>query len=140
MHIRLIDPLGADAVAVAGALFDERPQPAMTRRFLESSAHILLIAYEEGEPAGFVTGVELLHPDKDPEIFVNELGVDDRFRGRGIATALIEHLKDIARTRGCAGVWTATEAENGAALRVYEKTGASEDRSVVHIDWALGSE
>jgi len=37
----------------------------------------LLIAYVEGEPAGFVSGTELSHPDKaQPEMFLNELGVE----------------------------------------------------------------
>ena len=51
-------------VLAARGLFDHDPEPAATRRFLADPTHHLLVAYgPSGAPAGFVSGVEMTHPD-----------------------------------------------------------------------------
>jgi hypothetical protein len=72
---------GDDALVVgAGHLFDQQPRPGAIRRFLAESTHHLFVAYEDDEPVGFVTGVEMSHPDKGHEMFLYELAVDDDHR------------------------------------------------------------
>jgi len=83
-------------------------------------------------PAGFVSAVELLHPDEPkPEMFLNELGVDPAFQRRGIATALIKELIRLCKTRGCSEMWLGTEEDNVAAIRTYETTGAKRENFVL---------
>jgi len=53
---------------------------------------------------GFVSGVELTHPDKGSEMFLYELGVDAAARRRGVGRALVEALRALARRRGCYGM------------------------------------
>ena len=36
-----------------------------------------VIAYVDARPVGFVSGVEMTHPDKDTEMFLYELAVDE---------------------------------------------------------------
>jgi [ribosomal protein S18]-alanine N-acetyltransferase len=113
-------------VKAAERLFDDAVDLEATRRFLHDQANHLLIAYVDGEPAGFVSGTELTHPDKPrPELFLNELGVDPQFRGRGIGKALVAKLWEIARSRGCGGMWVLTDDSNPAALRVYAGAGGT---------------
>ena len=70
-------PDDVDAVVAAGHLFDGPAVPEATRRFLgEPTAH-LCVAYVDGVPAGFVSGVETTHPDKGTEMLLYELGVDE---------------------------------------------------------------
>ncbi len=97
---------------------------------------MLLIARDrDNHPIGFVTGVEMRHPDKEPEIFVYELGVDDDWRRQGVATALLEALEEHAVDRGCRGLWTGTERDNVAALATYRgRGGVVEDDSVI-VTW-----
>jgi len=126
-------------VKAAEALFDHPVDLDVTRRFLEDDANRLVIAYVDGEPAGFVSGTELVHPDKDrPELFLNELGVDAAHRGRGIAQALVARLWELAQSRGCRGMWVLTDESNAAAKKVYAAAGGSREPDQVMFGWGEG--
>lgn len=139
MELRWVSGADQDAVVEAGRLFDHAPRQAWTRKFLTQPGHHLCIAYVGGEPAGFVSGVELTHPDKGTEMFLYELGVDERFRGRGIGTALVQALVRLAQERDCHGMWVLTDADNSAALRAYRAAGAGAHRTQVMLEWRFGS-
>lgn len=138
VDIRHLGPGDEQAVLAAGELFDEEPLPDAIGRFLAQPDHHLLIAYQDGAPAGFVSGVETTHPDKGTEMFLYELGVDEAMRRRGIGRALVEALAALARERGCYGMWTGTESENAAALATYASAGAAASEGTVILDWKLG--
>ena len=125
-----------DRVKEAERLFDDPVDLDATRRFLADDANHLLIAYVDDEPAGFVSGTELLHPDDPrPELFLNELGVDEQFRGRGIGTALVAALWDLAQSRGCRGMWVLTDEDNAAAISTYRRAGATKDERNLLLEW-----
>jgi ribosomal protein S18 acetylase RimI-like enzyme len=95
-----------------------------------------LVAFDGEEPAGFVTGVELLHPDKPgPEMFLYELGVDESFRGRGIGRALVGSLRELAWERGCHAMWVLTDDANAAATATYQAAGARREPKSVLFVW-----
>lgn len=123
MEIFLLGPLDVDQIMSAAALFDDEPNVDWTERFLARDGHHLLMAFVDGEPAGFVTGVEITHPDKGTEMLLYELGVDEAFRRRGVGTALVEELKTLAGERGCHGMWVPIEAGNDAAVATYRSAG-----------------
>jgi ribosomal protein S18 acetylase RimI-like enzyme len=137
IEIRRLGPGDAALVARAAALFDQAPLPAATERFLASNTHHLLVAIEDRTPLGFVTGVELSHPDKDVEMFLYELSVDERARGRGVGTALVEALAALARERGCRGMWVLTDEDNVAAVATYRRAGATKDERTFLLEWKL---
>ena len=115
-----------ERVRAAERLFDHPVDLEATRRFLADDANHLLIAYVEGRPAGFVSGTELTHPDHAlPELFLNELSVDEAFRGRGIGRELVAKLWELAQSRGCRGMWVLTDDGNPAALKVYAAAGGT---------------
>src|SRR3989442_13195565 len=92
---------GDDAlVAEAGYLIDRAPHLDAIRRFLAEPTHHLFLAHADGEPVGFVSGVEMTHPDKGTEMFLYELGVSEDHRQRGIGSALVTALRDLAREKG----------------------------------------
>jgi ribosomal protein S18 acetylase RimI-like enzyme len=103
--------------------FDYDILPADTRRFLADERHVLVLAYFAGRPAGFVSAVEVLHPDKPAELFLNEIGVMQGLRRLGIARALIEELKQLGREQKCATMWVLTDSSNVAAMALYRSTG-----------------
>jgi ribosomal protein S18 acetylase RimI-like enzyme len=125
------------AVMAATHLFDGLVRVAAAERFLAAEGHYLLIGYIGDEPAGFTTGVEMTHPDKGTEMFLYELGVDERFRGQGLGTALVSALRELAREHGCYGMWVLTDADNAAALATYSETGAGDSSNQVMLTWDL---
>jgi ribosomal protein S18 acetylase RimI-like enzyme len=137
--IRLLAAGDEEAVFAARALFDHEPGVAATRRFLADPGHHLLVAYDAGgEPVGFVTGVELTHPDKGTEMFLYELGVDAAARRRGVGRSLVEALAALARERGCYDIWTVTETDNVAARATYLRAGAQATEPQLVLEWDLG--
>jgi ribosomal protein S18 acetylase RimI-like enzyme len=135
--IRAIQPGDGAAIVAAGDLFDALPELATSDRFLSTPGHHLLIAYEDDQPAGFVSGVELSHPDKGTEMFLYELAVAEPFQRRGIGKALVKALLEIARERACYDMWVLTDADNEAALATYRTTGTSAESSHVMLTWDL---
>lgn len=138
MRIKRLGP-GDEELVLAGAdLFDSPPTEARTARFLASEGHHLLVAREEGEPPiGFVSGVETTHPDKGTEMFLYELSVHPEHRNQGIGTALVEALADLARERGCYGMWVGTEPDNAAAIAAYLGAGAEPPEPFVGLEWTF---
>ena len=137
IEVRRLGPGDEDAVHAARGLFDDRPDPAATRRFLAEPTHHLLVAYDGGAPLGFVTGVELTHPDKGTEMFLYELGVDEAARGRGVGRTLVRALAGIAREAGCYDMWVLADADNAAARATYARAGGREASEPVLVEWEL---
>ena len=138
MEIRHLGPADDDLLLSASHLFDHPPTADLARSFLEREGHHCLLAIVDGEPAGFVTGIEIRHPDKQPEMLLHELGVDEHFRRRGIGTALVGALRDLAIERSFRGMWVLTEPDNEPAIRTYESAGNPVDsETTTLIEWPL---
>ena len=135
--IRRLGIEDAGLLPEAAGLFDRAPRPEWTERFLRDPGHHLLAAFDDGVMTGFVTGVEMTHPDKGTEMFLYELGVAAGARGRGTGTALVRALADLARERGCYGMWVLTDDGNAAARRTYQSAGGEEQKRQVMVAWQL---
>ncbi|MDJ0792024.1 MAG: GNAT family N-acetyltransferase [Acidimicrobiia bacterium] len=124
-------------VIQAAELFDHHPSDTWTGEFLADHGHHLLIAYVSGEPAGFVSGIVVRHPDKGPEMLLYELGVDDAFRRRGIGTALVSELRDLARRLGHRSMWVVIDAGDDIAAATYRSAGAMTTEPAEILSWEL---
>jgi ribosomal protein S18 acetylase RimI-like enzyme len=125
-------------VLEAAGLFDHPVDERATEAFLTDGRHHLLIGYLGERPAGFVSAVELLHPDKpQPEAFLYELGVDPEHRRRGVATALMARLIELCRARGCGELFVLTDDDNEAARATYAAAGGRYEPAglLFHWDW-----
>lgn len=124
VRIHLVESGDEDEVARFGEAFDDPVVADSTRRFLADERHLLLLGYLDDRPAGFVSAVEMFHPDKErPEVFLNEIGVMESAQRRGVARALVEELKRHARERGCQSMWVTTDDDNDPAKRLFGTTG-----------------
>ena len=100
VNVRALGRGDYGAVAAIQCLFDGPSDAAATARFLADPNHHLLVAYEaDDRPVGFVSGVEMTHPDKGTEMFLYELAVAGPARRRGTGRALVEALATRARAR-----------------------------------------
>ena len=131
---RVVDQQELNAAA---DLFDNPLREPAAGKFLDGAGHHLLLAYADtsASPVGFVSGVEMTHPDKGTEMFLYELGVTRAHRRRGVATALVRALADLAEQRGCYGMWVAVDAENHGALATYRSAGADAGSLSVIQSW-----
>jgi ribosomal protein S18 acetylase RimI-like enzyme len=107
--------------------------------FLVRPGHHVLLAFDGDVPVGFVSGVELTHPDKGTEMFLYELAVDAGFRRRGIGTALVAALRELAAGLRCRAMWVLTDSDNEAAMRTYRAAGANGQTTSVMLEWDLST-
>ena len=73
------------------------------------------------------SAVHYVHPDKAPELWINEIGVAPSHQGKGIGKRLLNALLAKARDLGCAEAWALTEEENTVARRLYRSMGGNEE-------------
>ncbi|MFE2846970.1 GNAT family N-acetyltransferase [Streptomyces scopuliridis] len=120
-------------------LYDAPARPAWAARFLAAPGHLMLIAYADGAPAGMISGIEMLHPDKGSEMCLYELSVATAYRRRGIGRALTTALATEARARGCYDMWVGADTDNAPALALYRATGAQDDGEFAMLTWDFTS-
>lgn len=127
MDLRLVR-LTADTApllaAAAGEILDNPVDPVQLAAFLADPRHLMLLAVADGRAVGMASATELLHPDKPPQMFINEVGVAEAFQRRGIGRRLVSALVEAARARGCSYVWLGTAADNLAGQRCFAAAGA----------------
>ena len=104
---------------VADDVFDNPVRQDLAREFLQNDRNILVVALDQGKIVGMASGHFYIHPDKDEELWVNELGVSPAYQRKGIATAILGELTEIADRRKCKSCWLLTEPDNMAANALY---------------------
>lgn len=110
-----------------------RPDAAYTRRLLANDAFIALAALDGQRVVGALAAYELPKFEQArSEIYIYDLGVDEAFRRRGIATALIETVRNIAAERGAWVVVIQADQGDAAPIALYGKLGKREE--VLHFD------
>ena len=114
-----------DAVAVE--VFDGPVDRRWAAEFLADPRHHLAVAVAEGVVVGMASGVHYVHPDKPPELWVNEVGVAPQHQNRGIGSRLLRALFARGRELGCSSAWVGTELDNAAARGLYRAVGGVEE-------------
>ncbi len=145
-----IHQLAPDDVALMEALlttfgeaFDEvetygknRPSAGYLQRLLGSDYFITLAALKGNEVVGGIAAYELKKFEQErSEIYIYDLAVAAAHRRQGVATALIQELKNIATARGAYVMFVQADIGDDPAIELYTKLGARED--VLHFDIAV---
>ncbi|AMO55950.1 GNAT family acetyltransferase [Endozoicomonas montiporae] len=85
-----------------------------------------LLCYVDDQPAGFANCFEAFSTFKcKPLINIHDLAVSPEFRGRKIATMLLETIEHIAQEKGCCKVTLEVLEGNEPARKAYLKAGFS---------------
>lgn len=127
-----------------GAAFDDRdaygaarPDRAYLERLLARDSFIALVAVDGDAVVGGLAAYELPKFEQArSEIYIYDLAVAETHRRRGIATALIERLRTIAKDRGAWVIFVQADYGDDPAVALYTRLGRRED--VMHFDIAVG--
>lgn len=134
IRTRMLGPSDAHVLDnVAEQVFDHTIRSEWAAAFFADGQHRLAVAQAGDLVVGMASAVIHQHPDKRPQLFVNEVGVARGYRRQGIATQLVRLLLDSAVEAGCREAWVATEESNLAARALYRALEGSEEpeRAVV---------
>ncbi|MHB0951001.1 MAG: GNAT family N-acetyltransferase [Allorhizobium sp.] len=100
-------------------------------RILDPSSRVAMrVAVVDGEMAGFA--IHHFHDstwELTPDCYLEDLYLDEKFRGHGVGRALIDDLIALARTRGWSRLYWHTDRDNARARKLYD-TYATEDGHV----------
>jgi ribosomal protein S18 acetylase RimI-like enzyme len=133
-EIRLVTAADAEVLGrVAPGVFDGPVDPRWASEFLTDARHHLIVALDEGVIVGMVSAVHYVHPDKAPQLWINELGVAPAYQRRGIGLELVKAMLAHGRALGCTEAWVGTEADNIAARGLYERAGGSAEPFVLYF-------
>ena len=109
----------------ADGVFDNPVDEAFAREFLADPRHHIVVALSEGIVIGFASAVHYIHPDKPPELWINEVGVADAHQGKGVGKAIMNELLRLGKQLGCVNAWVLTDRSNEAANRLYKSVGGN---------------
>jgi ribosomal protein S18 acetylase RimI-like enzyme len=129
--IRLLAP-GDEGLVLELATYDGPGDP---EALLADPRTLMLVALDGEGPIGFVLAHELprRHGDR-ASLFVYEVDVAESHRRRGIATALLARLADLARERGIRVGFVLTEPDNEPANALYRSAGGA---SQLDVEWTF---
>jgi len=111
---------------VAEGLFDNPIDAKLSKEFLEDPRHHIAVAIDNGTVVGFASGVHYIHPDKPPELWVNEVSVAPTHQRRGLGKAVLRALLEVGKSHHCTAAWVLTHRSNPDAMALYSSVGGAE--------------
>ena len=122
--------------ACANGVFDHPRSPELVAEFLADARHHIVAGIVDRTLVGFVSAVHYVHPDKPPELWINEVSVAESHRSQGIGRRLLTAMLSHSRSLGCTEAWVLTEEDNVAAQRLYASVDGAH-RNVVYFTFPL---
>ena len=131
--VRQLNAVFAGAFGDQATFRDAPPSDAYFDRALAKDDIVVLVALAGDEVVGGLVAYELAKLEREwSEIYIYDLAVAEPHRRRGIATRLINDLRDIARERGAWVIYVQADYGDDPAVALYEKLGTREE--VMHFD------
>lgn len=110
-----------------------RPGRAYAERLLARDSFIALAAFDgEAVVGGLAAYVLDKFEQERSEVYIYDLAVAESHRRRGIATALIARLQQLAADRDTWVIFVQADRGDDPAIALYESLGAREE--VLHFD------
>jgi len=122
---------------VADDVFDRPVNPTWSAELLADPRHHLAVAIDGDVVVGMASGVHYVHPDKPPQLFINEVGVASSHQGRGIGRRVLDALLERGRELGCTEAWVLTDEDNTIARKLYASGGGTSDAPALMFTFSL---
>ncbi len=131
--MRGLNALFGEAFADPQTYTGDQPDDAYLEGLL-AKEHVFAVAALSGDKVlGGLVAYELdKFEQARREVYIYDLAVSAEHRRQGIATALIEHLREIAIRRGVWVIYVQADYGDDPAIALYEKLGTREE--VLHFD------
>ena len=143
-EVRVLRPGDAAAfrrmLAMFGRAFEDMPtytakQPddAWLERLLASGTFVAVAAFAGDEVVGGIAAYVLPKFEQPrSEMYIYDLAVDEAWRRKGIATAMIGAVQSVAAERGAWVIFVQADHGDDPAIALYTGLGTRED--VLHFD------
>jgi aminoglycoside 3-N-acetyltransferase I len=136
--LRQLNALFANAFSDFKTYGNDLPSDAYMKDFLAKDHIVASVALAGEVVIGGLVAYELDKFEKARrEFYIYDLAVDEKYRRQGIATSLINHLREIAKRRGAWVVYVQADYGDDPAVALYEKFGVREH--VLHFDIGVES-
>ncbi|MBE6868179.1 MAG: GNAT family N-acetyltransferase [Ruminococcus albus] len=115
---------------------DERVM-AIWERILADPDHHVIVYEEDGKIVSSCVCViipNLTHGQR-PYAFIENVITDEKYRGRGLATACLDFARDIAIRENCYKIMLLTGSKKESTLRFYERAGYNKNDKTAFISW-----
>ena len=131
-----------ELLACFAAAFDDvetycaaQPDDQYLDRLLAGECFFAVVAVCAGRVVGGLTGYELRKFEQArSELYIYDLAVEAAYRREGIATALIQRVRQLASDRGAWTVYVQADVGDGPAVALYSGIGTREE--VLHFDFS----
>ncbi len=98
------------------------------KKFLSNSdTNVLVTGYCDGNVAGSIWGHYLDRFDNDLELFIYSVDTAVIYWRKGVGRAMMDALKEHAKSRGASLMWVLTHKVNTRAQSFYEAMGGEQD-------------
>jgi aminoglycoside 3-N-acetyltransferase I len=135
--LRKLNALFGEAFGDPNTYGMEPPSDAYVKGLLAKEHVIVLVAISGEDVVGGLAAYELDKFERmRREVYIYDLAVATNYRRQGIATALIERLRDIAARRAAWVIYVQADYVDAPAIALYEKLGVREQ--VFHFDIGVG--
>ncbi len=101
---------------------EDYPSLEELEKVIETGDNSIFVVKEEGKIIGTLT-LAFYRVPSGLKAWVEDVIVDESARGKGVATALIEHALQVAREKGALKVGLTSLPRRIAANRLYQKIG-----------------
>lgn len=136
MQLRRLHQGDNDLLARAVSAFGswESVQPLI----LEDANAVVVVAEDGTELGGWAWGYRVPRPDGRYMFLLYDLEVTEAHRRKGVGRAMLQAMLELAAGLECFEMWLVTEADNHAAIGLYETAGGTRsDRGDVVYSWEL---
>lgn len=136
VHFGAMLDLFAEAFDDSESYSSARPTPDYRQALLARTEVVALVALVGRNVVGALVAYELPKFEQErSEFYIYDLAVAEKWRRCGVATAMIDDLKTIAKTNGGWVVYVQADYGDEPAVALYTKLGTRED--VMHFDLSL---